>query len=148
MHSFLSVDMNHILRLSERVYIGMCIELGSPTQVWIRREVVDVYNVLSIHLWVGGSMDGTLNGSSHEGFRYWPKCYVMVSNHKLMCDYSRLLSIVQNSKLWFWWSGKIFYRNSIKLAHNRSNQIKTKVSFWIIPKTKSKVAIKAIVNNA
>ena len=62
--------MNHIPRLSEAVYIGMCREVGTPTQVKIRREIADVEDVLGKPRLFSHNSEGMTSGSRCEGFRF------------------------------------------------------------------------------
>ena len=87
------LDMNHIPRLSKVVYIGMCREIGTSIQVKIRREIAYFNNVLLKPVWFMRNTDGTLSGSSREGFKFessdrdymiWPL------NHKLICDLTKI----------------------------------------------------------
>ena len=88
-----SADMNHIPRLSEGIYSGMCQEVGSPTQVKMRREVADVQEVLGKFFWKGDRIDGFLSGSRREGFRFQSSdkdIMIWLPNHKLISDLSHI----------------------------------------------------------
>ena len=61
--------MHHIPRLSEAVYVGMCLEVGTPTEVKIRREVVDTYEAMNRPVWIMREFDRMKSGSRREGFR-------------------------------------------------------------------------------
>ncbi|XP_061165696.1 uncharacterized protein LOC133174612 [Saccostrea echinata] len=65
--------MDHIPRLSEILYIGLCRKIGTPTEVTIRRNVWDMLYILDQnrhtykHECIGRSI---LSGSQREGFRF------------------------------------------------------------------------------
>ncbi|XP_062607731.1 uncharacterized protein LOC134269545 [Saccostrea cucullata] len=85
--------MDHIPRLSETVYLGLCREEGSPTEVRIRREVMDTVEVVRKPLYIIRGLDRMKSGSRREGFRlitsdedfmFWPP------DHKVICDFSQI----------------------------------------------------------
>ncbi|XP_062591936.1 uncharacterized protein LOC134253430 [Saccostrea cucullata] len=85
--------MDHLPRLSETVYVGLCREVGSPTEVRIRREVKDTEEAVSKPLYIMRGFDRMRSGSIHEGFRLrtsdvdfmlWPP------DHKVICDLSQI----------------------------------------------------------
>ncbi|XP_062591501.1 uncharacterized protein LOC134252993 [Saccostrea cucullata] len=79
--------------LSDFVYIGLCREVGSPTEVRIRREVMDTEEVLKRPVNILRGFDRMTSGSKREGFRlitsdedsmFWP------ADHKIICDLSQI----------------------------------------------------------
>ncbi|XP_062616524.1 uncharacterized protein LOC134278223 [Saccostrea cucullata] len=85
--------MDNLPRLSEFVYVGMCREIGSPTEVRIRREVMDTDEVMNRPVYIMRGFDRIMSGSSREGFRMrtsdldwmlWPP------DHKVICDLSQI----------------------------------------------------------
>ncbi|XP_056003698.1 uncharacterized protein LOC130049754 [Ostrea edulis] len=85
--------MDHILRLSESVYVGMCREVGTPSEVRIRRDVVDTDEEVCRPVRIVRGLQNMRSGSSREGFRLktsdidqmiWPP------NHKVICDLSQI----------------------------------------------------------
>ena len=56
--------------ISESVYVGLCLKIGTPKQVAIRRDVVDIYELLERK--VKRSDQGVImvSGSQREGFRF------------------------------------------------------------------------------
>ena len=82
--------MNHIPRLSEGVYVGMCREVGTPTQVRIRREIADVEDIL----WKStNNSERMTSRSRREGFIFESSDFdVMLwfPDHKLICDLSQI----------------------------------------------------------
>lgn len=66
---FTDCMMNQLPRVSEALYVGMCSEIGTPTEVNIRREVMDIIHTLrsSVKEIV---MDVKIkSGGYREGFR-------------------------------------------------------------------------------
>ncbi|XP_061185181.1 uncharacterized protein LOC133193236 [Saccostrea echinata] len=83
--------MNHILRLSESVYTGLCREVGTPTEVRIRREVMDTYHLSQrlehkfykrVIKWSGSKSEGFRLSTSDDDFMRWPL------DHKVTCELS------------------------------------------------------------
>ena len=86
-------EMNHIPRLSEAVYIGMCLEVGVPTQVKIRREIADVEDVLRKPVFILHGLEGMTSGSRREGFRFKSSdndAMLWFPDHKLISDLSQI----------------------------------------------------------
>ena len=72
----------------------MCREVGSTTQVNMRREVADVHEVLGIFFCKGGRIDGFLSGSRREGFRFEysdKDLMIWLPNNKLISDLSQII---------------------------------------------------------
>ncbi|XP_078337334.1 uncharacterized protein LOC111100821 [Crassostrea virginica] len=85
--------MHHIPRLSEAVYVGMCRYVGTPTEVRIRREVVDTWETMMRPVYIMRGLDRMTSGSMREGFRlktsdtdymFW------LPDHKVICDLSQI----------------------------------------------------------
>ena len=78
--------------MSESVYVGLCLKLGSPQQVAIRRDVEDVTELLR-HKAARTDENVTMaSGSDREGFRLegsdldfmcWP------NDHRVLWDFSQ-----------------------------------------------------------
>ena len=86
-------EMNHIPRLSEAVYTGMCAEVGLPTEVQIRREVDDIKEVLHKSISLDRHTHRMKSGSDREGFRFESSDIDHMSwflDHKLICDLSQI----------------------------------------------------------
>ncbi|XP_078318959.1 uncharacterized protein LOC144620860 [Crassostrea virginica] len=86
--------MIHIPRLSEAVYTGMCVEVGLPTEIQIRREVDDIAEVLQKSTSFLGLLDGMKSGSDREGFRFMSSDIDHMAwfrDHKLICDLSQII---------------------------------------------------------
>ena len=85
--------MNHIPRLSEAVYTGMCAEVGLPTEVQIRREVDDIKEVLHKSISLDRHTHRMKSGSDREGFRFESSDIDHMAwfpDHKLICDLSQI----------------------------------------------------------
>ncbi|XP_062587369.1 uncharacterized protein LOC134249009 [Saccostrea cucullata] len=85
--------MDHILHLSEAVYVGLFRKIGSPTEVRIRRDVRDTVEVVKKPVHIMKGLDRMYSGSRREGFRlstsdvdwmFWPP------DHKVICDLSQI----------------------------------------------------------
>ncbi|XP_062618751.1 uncharacterized protein LOC134280359 [Saccostrea cucullata] len=85
--------MDHIPRLSQAVYVGLCHEIGSPTEVRIRREVMDTNDAVNKSVFKMRGYHRKFSGSRCEGFRLitsdvdlmmWPL------DHKVICDLSQI----------------------------------------------------------
>ena len=85
--------MSFNTRSSESVYVGMCEQLGTPTEVRHRREVIKTGEFLwrPIHFMRG--LENSIGGSLRDGFMletsdvdtmYWPP------DHKVICDPSQI----------------------------------------------------------
>ncbi|XP_061190785.1 uncharacterized protein LOC133198836 [Saccostrea echinata] len=85
--------MNHIPRLSEVVYYGLCHKIGSPTEVRFRREVMDTEEFVNNPLHIIRGYDRMKSGSTREGFRLRTSDedhMLWISNHKVICDPSQI----------------------------------------------------------
>jgi hypothetical protein len=85
--------MHHVPRLSEAVYAGLCHEVGTPSEVRIRRDVEDTEEVVERPVMIMRGLDRMESGSHREGFRlrtsdidimHW------LANHKVICDLSQI----------------------------------------------------------
>ena len=85
--------MNHTSYSSEAMYVGICLQLGSPTEVRIRRELLDSSEVVTRPLMIMRGLEGVMGGSIREGFRI-NDCYMdwmlWLPNHKVIYDISQL----------------------------------------------------------
>ncbi|XP_062599482.1 uncharacterized protein LOC134261003 [Saccostrea cucullata] len=95
-------DMNHIPRLSNDVYVGLCHEIGTPDEIRLRRDAFDILEELDKPLRIKYGLYKMKSGSKREGFNLstsdedwmlWPP------NHKVICDLSqtRLYRIPQHT---------------------------------------------------
>nr|XP_022346225.1 uncharacterized protein LOC111138503 [Crassostrea virginica] len=90
----MALQTSHI---SESVYVGLCLKIGTPQKVAIRRDVVDITELLKNKVTVKEERNNNvfemLSGSQREGFRfkdsdwdymYWP------NNHRVLWDFSQV----------------------------------------------------------
>nr|XP_022308614.1 uncharacterized protein LOC111114553 isoform X2 [Crassostrea virginica] len=80
-------------KLSESVYVGLCLKIGTPQQVAIRRDTVDVTELLEHEVARTDEYVSMRSGSDREGFRlkesdfdtmYW------LNNHWVLWDFSQV----------------------------------------------------------
>ncbi|XP_048750943.2 uncharacterized protein LOC125662682 [Ostrea edulis] len=85
--------MEHIPRLSDAVYVGMCREVGTPDEVRIRRDVEDTGEVVKRPVNKMNGLHKMISGSHREGFRlktsdidfmHW------LPHHEVICDLSQI----------------------------------------------------------
>ncbi|XP_061190451.1 uncharacterized protein LOC133198370 [Saccostrea echinata] len=85
--------MYHIPRLSEMLYVGLCNEIGSPSEVRFRREVMDTVEVVKKPLYIMKGLYTLKSGSHRDGFRLitsdedW---MLWAPEHKVICDLSQI----------------------------------------------------------
>nr|XP_034333413.1 uncharacterized protein LOC105338230 isoform X2 [Crassostrea gigas] len=81
-----------VQNISESVYVGMCLKIGTPQQVASRRDIVDIAEMLNNNEMLNKPFTVMLSGSQREGFRlsgsdrdvmYWP------NNHRVIWDFSQ-----------------------------------------------------------
>ena len=85
--------MNHTSYSSEAMYVGMSRELGTPTEVRIRREVVDTSEEVTRPLMIMRGLESEMGGSLREGFRIKDcdmDCRFWIPDHKVICDLSQI----------------------------------------------------------
>ncbi|XP_052708610.1 uncharacterized protein LOC128183575 [Crassostrea angulata] len=79
-------------KISESVYMGMCLEIGTPQQVASRRDIRDIAEMLMFSEMLNRRFTVMLSGSRREGFRLsgsdldymrWP------NNHRVIWDFSQ-----------------------------------------------------------
>ncbi|XP_062619056.1 uncharacterized protein LOC134280632 [Saccostrea cucullata] len=81
--------MDHIPRLSEVLYVGLCRKIGTPKEVAIRRDVRDMEEMIEKPVHVCSGRRRIYTGSYREGFRfhssdrdvmYWFLSHKIISN--------------------------------------------------------------------
>ncbi|XP_062601209.1 uncharacterized protein LOC134262903 isoform X2 [Saccostrea cucullata] len=85
--------MDHIPRLSEVLYVGMCREIGTPTEVAIRRDVMNMKEMIEKPVYNHKGIAVMMSGSHREGFR------LSSSDRDIMlwvCDYKLITDISQS----------------------------------------------------
>ena len=79
--------------ISESVYVGLCLKIGTPQQVTIRRDVVDTTELLDHKATQTEELVRMQSGSRREGFRFegsdmdimfWP------NNHRVFWNFSQI----------------------------------------------------------
>ena len=79
-------------KISESVYMGLCLKIGTPQQVSIRRDLVDITELLEHKVARTDEYVAMTSGSDREGFRlegsdvdsmHWP------NNHRVLWDFSQ-----------------------------------------------------------
>ena len=56
--------------ISESVYVGLCLKIGTPQQVAIRRDVEDIHELVEHKAKGRGYLVRMVSGSRREGFRF------------------------------------------------------------------------------
>ncbi|XP_062585867.1 uncharacterized protein LOC134247538 [Saccostrea cucullata] len=96
--------MDHIPRLSEILYFGLCAKIGTPTEVTIRRDLMDMDDMIKENIHTGkhkcrGRL--MLSGSRREGFRFktsdWDYMLWTCDRYFLINDISQLRDYVPSN---------------------------------------------------
>lgn len=89
-------DVNHIMsdncRVSEALYAGLCRYVGPPTAVTVRREVLDMAEIIKKPIEVMSGCKLIESGSNREGFRFDTSDVdrmLWLLDHKLITDLSQ-----------------------------------------------------------
>lgn len=78
-----------VQNISEAVYVGLCLKIGTTQQVALRREIEDITEILDNNVMCDKYATVMLSGSEIEGFRLsgsdvdhmcWP------NNHRVIWD--------------------------------------------------------------
>ncbi|XP_065927434.1 uncharacterized protein [Magallana gigas] len=82
-----------IQKISESVYMGMCLEMGTPQQVASRRDIRDIAEMLRNNEMLNRPFTVMLSGSGREGFRLSGSdvdymCWQ--NNHRVIWDFSQV----------------------------------------------------------
>ena len=78
--------------ISESVYVGLCLKIGTPQQVAIRRDVVDIKELLEHKVTRADCDVRMMSGSRREGFRFQDSdCDSMywADYHRVLWDFSQ-----------------------------------------------------------
>ncbi|XP_065924470.1 uncharacterized protein [Magallana gigas] len=86
--------MSDNCRVSEALYVGLCgyRPIGTPTEVTVRREVVDMMGMIKKPLDIHTGCRGMDSGSHREGFRFKSSdidTMFWITNHKVITDLSQ-----------------------------------------------------------
>nr|XP_034333389.1 uncharacterized protein LOC117691416 [Crassostrea gigas] len=82
-----------IQKISESVYMGMCLEIGTPQQVASRRDIRDIVKMLKYNEMLNRPFTVMLSGSRREGFRLSgsDRDYMRwLNNHRVIWDFSHV----------------------------------------------------------
>lgn len=60
--------MDDCRRVSEAMYVGLCRQIGTPTEVVIRRELMDVDEMIHRRVYLNEGVIFVQSGSYREGF--------------------------------------------------------------------------------
>ncbi|XP_062588849.1 uncharacterized protein LOC134250500 [Saccostrea cucullata] len=85
--------MNHIPRLSEVLYVGLCHKIGTPTEVAIRRDVKDIYEMIEKTVTIHTGYVMIKSGSYREGFRLTTSD---IDQMHWFCDYKLITDTAQS----------------------------------------------------
>ena len=78
--------------ISESVYVGLCLKIGTPQQVAIRRDVVDITELLVDTVKRTKDFVMMESGSRREGFRFRDSdidIMFWLNNHRVLWDFSQ-----------------------------------------------------------
>ncbi|XP_048771271.2 uncharacterized protein LOC125677305 [Ostrea edulis] len=84
--------MDHIPRVSEVLYVGVCREIGTPTEVTFRRDIWDTGEMIRKPSDLYRGVRQMLSGSSREGFRFKSSDWDYMQwfpDHKVICEMSQ-----------------------------------------------------------
>ncbi|XP_048746114.2 uncharacterized protein LOC125658760 [Ostrea edulis] len=84
--------MDDIPRVSEVLYVGLCRDVGTPTEVTVRRDVWDMREMIKKPVQIYGGERSMLSGSHGEGFRFKSSDMDLMfwfCDHKLISDISQ-----------------------------------------------------------
>ncbi|XP_062604120.1 uncharacterized protein LOC134265925 [Saccostrea cucullata] len=85
--------MYHIPRLSEVIYVGLCYEVGTPTEVRMRRGVTEIMEAVKRPVYIMRGLDRIMSGSQREGFKLRTSDFDLMlwpPDHKVICDPSQI----------------------------------------------------------
>lgn len=87
--------MEHLSNVAEIVFIGLCCRLGTPTQVTIKREIVDILEIVLSLMKKGNShFVHRISGSYRDGFRFESSDLDMMlwcTNNIVICELSQFM---------------------------------------------------------
>ncbi|XP_056013677.1 uncharacterized protein LOC130052532 [Ostrea edulis] len=84
--------MDHIPRVSEVLYVGVCREIGTPTEVTFRRDIWDTGEMIQKPSRLYKGEKEMLSGSQKEGFRFKSSDFDFMKwypDHKVICEMSQ-----------------------------------------------------------
>ncbi|XP_022297498.2 uncharacterized protein LOC111107652 [Crassostrea virginica] len=78
--------------ISESVYVGLCLKIGTPQHVAIRRDVIDILELLEHKVNSTAYHVTMVSGSQREGFRFKDSDYdfmVWLNDYRVLWDFSQ-----------------------------------------------------------
>ncbi|XP_048770440.2 uncharacterized protein LOC125676652 [Ostrea edulis] len=84
--------MDHMPRVSEVLYVGMCRKIGTPTEVTFRRDIQDTGEMIQKPSQLYKGVTQMLSGSRREGFRFKSSDFdymFWLPDHKVICELSQ-----------------------------------------------------------
>ena len=78
--------------ISESVYVELCLKIGTPQQVAIRKDVVDIIELLDHKVTSNHQPVKMLSGSGREEFRFMDSDWditIWTNNHRVLWDFSQ-----------------------------------------------------------
>ena len=79
--------------ISESVYVGLCLKLGTPQQIAIRRDIVEINQVLEHKITRTDEFVKMQSGSRREGFRLKDSdidIMIWSNDHRVYWDFSQI----------------------------------------------------------
>ncbi|XP_052708195.1 uncharacterized protein LOC128183280 [Crassostrea angulata] len=81
-----------VQRISESVYVGICLKIGTPQQVTYRRDIQDIADMLNNNEMLKTPITLMISGSNREGFRMSGSdmdIMLWLNNHRVIWDFSQ-----------------------------------------------------------
>ena len=78
--------------VSESVYVGLCLNIGTPQLVAFRRDVRDIRESLDHKVTRNNELVKMLSGSRREGFRFIDSDFdymIWINDHRVFWDFSQ-----------------------------------------------------------
>lgn len=100
--------MSDNCRVSEALYVGLCRYIGTPTELTVRRDVVDICEMMNKPVQIRKGIIHMFSGSYREGFRFYESSDLDIMywpiNHEVLTDLS------QSSVQIYSWRTRIHHR--------------------------------------
>eukprot|EP00105_Crassostrea_gigas_P003596 XP_011416501.2 PREDICTED: uncharacterized protein LOC105320313 isoform X1 [Crassostrea gigas] len=93
MESSMAKQKMAVRSISESVYVGMCLKMGTPKQVASRRDIVDLREMLEYNKMMKETSTAMLSGSKREGFRSHESdsdTMIWLNDHRVIWDFSQV----------------------------------------------------------
>lgn len=89
-------------RISETLFLGLCRKIGTQTEVEIRREVMNMDEIIKRPCQKHNGQAQMLSGSSREGFRFKSSdqdTMIWRTYNKVVCNWCQVAMCLKSSKL-------------------------------------------------